>query len=129
MKDVSVLVDQLDPIAYNIAFAMFEKDDISETEAKRCSNWVENVLSAKIFSYLKQFEHGNFKTRQEIIDEIRLPVMCFGRPLPNAYMLEMAEKGQYAVFWKNEQIAIICRKYDGLMAVCDWFAANGKTLP
>ena len=56
------------------------------------------------------------------------PLICFGRPLPNA-CLYLLENGEYAVYWKQNKIATICRKRDGMLALCEWFEGNGQRSP
>lgn len=53
-----------------------------------------------------------------------LPVVCFGRPLPNGSLYPL-DDGSYQVYYKGHKVARICRKQDALQAICDWFEANG----
>jgi hypothetical protein len=66
-------------------------------------------------------------TQDQINAEIRIPLMCFGRALPNACLLEIAEN-EYAVIWKGDHVATIARPIDALEALCDWFTAQGDYL-
>ena len=67
---------------------------------------------------------GKTAEQKAVDSEIRIPLLCFGRALPNACLLEISEH-EYAVIWKGEHVATIARQIDGLQALCDWFTAQG----